>query len=166
MKTLLTTVLSFTAFSVSAAVYNSNGMVQDIQAIHNANIAPGKSFRFTGMTFVPGATRTYPRNLEGAFHLGYQGSTPSMNNRIDHCHFAELYQGKIIWVGGWTYGVADHNVIEVQANNLPFNIQTGSYGGPSQILGHGAWADYPWFGTDKFFFIEDNTVIRTRLESE
>ena len=82
-----------------------------------------------------------------------------MNNRIDHCHFAGLYQGKIIWVSGWTYGVADHNVIEVQANNLPFDIQTGSYGGPSQILGHGAWADYPWFGTDKFFFIEDNTVI-------
>jgi hypothetical protein len=74
------------------------------------------------MTFVPGATRTYPSNLEGAFHLGYQGSTPVMNNRIDHCHFAELYQGKIIWVGGWTYGVADHNVIEVQANNLPFDI--------------------------------------------
>src|SRR5437667_9972416 len=25
--------------------------------------------------------------------------------------------------------------------------------------GHGAWADYPWFGTGKFFFIEDSTLI-------
>jgi hypothetical protein len=35
MKTLLTTVLSFTAFSVSATVYNSDGTVQNIQAIYN-----------------------------------------------------------------------------------------------------------------------------------
>ena len=165
MKTLLTTLLSFTVFSVSAAVYNSDGTVQNIQAIHNnqavdgdtimvpagtfswtarlnitkgitiqgqttisgagtanpiisdgtiirdntprsgtigilsAAIPPGKSFRFTGMTFVPGATTAYPHNLEGAFHLGYQGATPSMWNRIDHCHFASLYQSRIIWVG-------------------------------------------------------------------
>jgi hypothetical protein len=108
MKTLLTTVLSFTAFSVSAAVYNSNGMVQNIQAIHNANIAPGKSFRFTGMTFVPGATRTYPRNLEGAFHLGYQGSTPSMNNRIDHAISLSSIRVKL---SGWEDGLMECRTI-------------------------------------------------------
>src|SRR4030095_9451029 len=75
-----------------------------MQGILFANIAPGKSFRFTGMTFVPGVTRAYPRNLNGAFHVAYQGATPSTSNRIDHCHFNQLYQGKIIWVGGWTYG--------------------------------------------------------------
>jgi hypothetical protein len=132
--------------------------------ILSAAIPPGRSFRFTGMTFVPGATTAYPSKLEGAFHLGYQGATPSMWNRIDHCHFASLYQGRIIWVGGWVYGVADHNVIQVRANDCPFYIWASTYGGTGQIEGHGSWADYPWYGTDKFWFVEDNTIIRTSSE--
>ena len=147
-------------------IINDRTIIQDntprsgIRGILSAEIPPGKLFRFTGMTFVPGATTAYPSKLEGAFHLGYQGATPSMWNRIDHCHFASLYQGKIIWVGGWVYGVADHNVIEVRGNDLPFNIWAITYGGTAQILGHGSWADYPWYGTDKFWFVEDNTIIR------
>jgi hypothetical protein len=35
MKTLLATLLSFTVFSASATVYNSDGTVQNIQAIYN-----------------------------------------------------------------------------------------------------------------------------------
>jgi hypothetical protein len=35
MKTLLTTLLSFIVLSASATVYNSDGTVQNIQAIHN-----------------------------------------------------------------------------------------------------------------------------------
>jgi hypothetical protein len=81
--------------------------------------------------------------------------------RIDHCHFASLYQSKLIWVGGWIYGVADHNVIEVRGATQPFYVTHPTYGGTSQTSGNGAWADYPWFGTDKFFFIETNTIIRT-----
>ena len=25
--------------------------------------------------------------------------------------------------------------------------------------GNGAWADYPWLGTDKFVFVEDTTIF-------
>jgi hypothetical protein len=35
MKTLLTTLLSFIVLSASATVYNSDGTVQNIQAIYN-----------------------------------------------------------------------------------------------------------------------------------
>ena len=123
-----------------------------------ASIAPDKSFRFTGMTFVPGATRTFASNYGGAFHFGYQGSTPSMNNRIDHCHFNQLYQGKLIWVSGWVYGVADHNVFDLLGNTFPGNINEEKYG--NKAHGDGAWNDYPWYGTDKFFFFEDNSFFR------
>ena len=38
-----------------------------------------------------------------------------------------------------------------------FVIFHPGYGG--RTLGDGAWADFPWFGTNKFFFIEDNTIV-------
>ena len=81
-----------------------------------------------------------------------------MNNRIDHCHFAQLYQGKLIWVSGWVYGVADHNVFDLRGNTFPGNINEENYGGKAH--GDGAWNDYPWYGTDKFFFFEDNSFFR------
>jgi hypothetical protein len=39
-----------------------------------------------------------------------------------------------------------------------FLIFSGKYGNDSEGFGHGSWADYPRYGTDKFFFIEDNTI--------
>src|SRR5262249_54191194 len=39
-----------------------------------------------------------------------------------------------------------------------FFLNETTYGGAT--AGHGAWADYPWYGTEKFFFIEDNTIKR------
>ena len=78
--------------------------------------------------------------------------------RIDHCHFDRLYQGKLIWISGWNFGVADHNVMECR-NSQSFYMWNEKYGGTGQYNGNGAWADYPWFGTNKFFFIEDNTIL-------
>jgi hypothetical protein len=125
--------------------------------ILHANIAPGKSFRFTGMSFVAGVATTVP-GIDGAFKItSPAGNVPSTLNRIDHCHFGQLYQGKMIAVAGWVYGVADHNVIELRKTRTQgFYITHGSYGNKAQ--GHGSWADYPWYGTDKFWFIEDNTI--------
>jgi len=51
MKTLLTTLLSFTVFSVSAAVYNSDGTVQSIQAIHNNQAVDGDTIMVPAGTF-------------------------------------------------------------------------------------------------------------------
>jgi hypothetical protein len=74
--------------------------------------------------------------------------------RVDHCHFEHLYQTRCIWANGRCYGVADHNVMENRSgigSTEAFLIQNSN-------SGHDAWADFPWYGTDKFFFIEDNTV--------
>src|SRR5205085_9537614 len=78
------------------------------------------------------------------------------NMRVDHCHFDHIY-GRNIQTDGWTYGVADHNYIEAEGNGQSVYINCGTYGG--YTMGHGAWADYPWFGTNRFFFIEDNTIV-------
>jgi hypothetical protein len=84
-----------------------------------------------------------------------------MGNRIDHCHIKNVLQYSRVWVSGWTYGVADHNVIEYSSTFYAFYLQENKYGGPSQDYGNGAWSDYPRFGSDQFFFIESNTIINT-----
>jgi hypothetical protein len=125
---------------------------------------PSGVFRLTGITFT-GGTLTKMAAGNGAIRLVSFASTPA-SQRLDHCHFTStLHQGQFIWVTGWVYGVADHNVIQCTREIQPFIIYHSTYGGTSQLYGNGAWADYPWYGTEKFFFIEDNTAIRTNSQS-
>jgi hypothetical protein len=88
------------------------------------------------------------------------GPAPNTSMRMDHCHVtAPIYYGVLLSVNGWVYGVADHNVMEVTGNSHQFFVGHKIWG--NQDNGNGSWADYPWFGTEKFFFIEDNTLTRT-----
>ena len=217
MKTLLTTLLSFTVLSASAVVYNSDGTVQNIQAIHNnqavdgdtimvpagtfswtarlvitkgitlqgqttisgagtanpiindgtivrddtprsgayayilaAQMATGtQSFRLTGITFTAGTTTVL---CPGNGPIRLHADTENKNMRVDHCHFDHLYQTRCIWVNGGCLGVADHNVME---------RRTGIGSTEAFLLSSTndrSWADYPRYGTDKFFFVEDNTI--------
>jgi len=122
------------------------------------NPSSSSLFRLTGITFAPGAT-TRSGTTDGAFQIhGSSTAIPLFNARIDNCHFALLYQGKIIFPGRWTFGVVDHCYFEVRAPTFPFYVRLGSYGGNTGDLnGNGSWADYPWYGTNKFFFIETNS---------
>jgi len=109
-----------------------------------------QSFRLTGLTIRP--------NLSTGTHiiLGSSGSAAVTNLRIDHNHLSGSTDREV-WTGGWVYGVADHNIVAPAGNGQCFFVNMPTYGGKE--TGHGAWADYPWFGTGKFFFIEDNTLI-------
>jgi hypothetical protein len=147
-------------------VINDRTIIQDntprsgtsrTMGILRSDVAAGKSFRFTGMSFVAGHSTALP-GIDGAFKISAPSANgPSKLNRIDHCHFGQLYQGKMFGISGWAYGVADHNVIELRRTRTQgFLVIHAIYGG--KILGHGSWADYPWYGTDKFWFIENNTI--------
>jgi hypothetical protein len=118
------------------------------------NLNPSQSFRLSGFTFSYGS-RT-KKNNHGAVLLSSTGSSAHFNQRVDHCHFDKLYAGAIE-TGGWVYGVGDHNYIVARDACTSFDFFHPGYGG--HTLGDGAWADYPWFGTDKFFFIENNTLV-------
>jgi len=115
----------------------------------NVQLTPTQHFRLTGLTFSKGTGNGTVVTLSG------NGPGPHMNMEVDHCHFND-FPGEAIDVGGWTYGVADHNYMHTSTGGTCFVVNTPNYNGG--VLGHGAWADYPWFGTDKFFFIEDNTM--------
>ena len=45
------------------------------------------------------------------------------------------------------YGVIDHNHLDMVGNVYTMQVNNGSNGCDK---GNGVWADYPWFGTDKF----------------
>jgi hypothetical protein len=146
----------------SAPVVNDNTIIlDDIPRVANGTIirvqiTPAQTPRITGITFRYGAITT---SGTACLTLNALGATPG-KMRVDHCHFDQLYEGWLMWVTGWNNGVADNNVMHVRGRSFPFQIRHDQYGGSSQTLGNGAWADYPWYGTDKFWFIETNTIIR------
>jgi hypothetical protein len=118
-----------------------------------------QSFRLTGITFAAGTTTAVSRGL-GPIRLF--AKTENKKMRVDHCHFDQLYQTRCIFVNGWCEGVADHNVMKKRTgigSTEAILIFSGGYGSDPEGYGNGSWADYPWYGTDKFFFIEDNTIL-------
>ncbi len=118
---------------------------------------PSQAFRLTGITFAPGTT-TNAGTTDGAITLRSDGVSPNNSVRLDHCHFAQLYQVHLVQVNGWTYGVADHNFIELRPVSVAFMVNHPTYA--NKTAGHGSWADYPWYGSERFFFIETNTIKR------
>src|SRR5689334_17304926 len=116
----------------------------------NISITAAQSFRLTGFTFQANLSKGTQVSV------GSSGSAPVTKMRIDHNHFVG-WTDRAVWTGGWVYGVADHNYMQSAGPGQFFFLNMPTYGG--KLSGHGAWADYPWFGTDKFFFIEDNTMI-------
>jgi hypothetical protein len=120
-------------------------------------ITSSQSVRISGLTFLPGTTTTFSGASNGLSFSSASAATPP-TIRLDHCHFSKLYQGTLIGMGGWVYGVIDHNLFETVNNCRLCLVRMPNYGGPRLYNGNGAWADYPWYGTDKFVFFEDNMI--------
>jgi hypothetical protein len=122
------------------------------RALVKATIPAGKSFRLTGVTFRRGSMTT--TGSDGAMKINSTGLVQSA--RIDHCHFDHLTWGTIIQINGWIYGVDDHNLIECNGRSDSHTIWHSTWDGARN--GNGSWADFPYYGSGKFWFIEDNTI--------
>jgi hypothetical protein len=127
---------------------NQSGLLQ-------FDLTPAQQCRVTGFTFTAGASIV--QNQLGIVQLSSSGAAPNYTMRVDHCYFDHVYS-RCLQVGGWCMGVADHNVIHAQDNSQCLYVNHPGYGnGGTQ--GHESWADYPYFGTQNFFFFEDNTIV-------
>ena len=70
----------------------------------------------------------------------------------------------MLQVSDWTYGVDDHNLFEQgDGVNHSHMFTNGSTNGHTN--GNGAWADFPYYGSDKFWFVEDNTIKGTGVNA-
>jgi hypothetical protein len=123
---------------------NYNGIVLLINQLTST-----QSVRLTGFTFRNGSVVIVSSN--GAVQIA--GTCRSV--RVDHCHFDHLYAGCTLRIAGWIYGVNDHCVFDMTTGELSLVSHSGYN---NQNSGWGAWADFPYFGSEKFWFIEDNFV--------
>ena len=126
----------------------------------DVTLSQNQKFRLTGFTFRYSRTA---RPMDQA-HTRIAGTCPGANGtgsvRIDHCHFDQLNQIGI-WFVGWIYGVVDHcrwdvraDVGSLQAMSVN-NGATWGGGGGSNRNGDGSWAAPTDFGSEKFIFVED-----------
>jgi hypothetical protein len=115
--------------------------------------ALGKSYRVSGFTFTGLST---VGNQNGAVVV--TGNAHAV--RIDHCHWKEsLAQAVACAINGAIYGVADLNVLEFLKGES-FTFHAGNWPNPNGtagVNGDGSWASPTAFGSEKFFFVEDNT---------
>jgi hypothetical protein len=127
------------------------------QPLLNLTTAFGKSYRVSGITFRTGQRQIV--NSNGMIQL--KGGSHAV--RVDHCHFDDLaYENNNIGVWGAIYGVIDHNLFDFRsANNhaQSFYINMSDWGG--RLYGDGSWAQPPYYGSEKFVFIEDNCINNT-----
>src|SRR5215472_6798519 len=114
--------------------------------------ASGKSYRFTGLAIYENAG--YPCCSDGAWVI--QGSSTAV--RIDHNHFVAQVAGeRLVWIGGSVLGVADHNLIDDYQLINWIAVENGrAWNGDTGDRGDMSWADNSYWGSSKFFFMEDN----------
>src|SRR6266480_24835 len=117
-----------------------------------------QSFRLTGITFRKGSI-TSPETGNGVVSAGTADGikTPCQSFRIDHCHFDQLYAQNYLGIGGWIYGVVDHCIFDGRSDGSDQAVLVMHTAWGGKEFGDGSWADYPYYGTDKFIFIEDCT---------
>jgi hypothetical protein len=108
-------------------------------------------FRLSGLT-IKGVTGEKARQSNGVIHM----TGDAHRFRIDHIKIANL-NDSLIRFNGYLWGVVDHCDFEtIGAADLVVGHSTWpAPGGVRAVNGNGSWADEPYFGTEKFIFIED-----------
>ena len=133
----------------------SNFYVMDV------SLTPSQSFRMTGITFAAGDAHPVPSTASGAIRIHSIGASANNSVRIDHCHFKPWYVFRALYFRGWTYGVIDHIIVDhtagIGGDGAQILVEHQNWGGSNQDYGNGSWADFPYYGTEKFVFIEDST---------
>ena len=121
-------------------------------AVFQVTTTAGKSFRLTGIAFY-GYSGNTSVTYNGVVRI-YGGSH---SLRVDHCHFYHLNSADMV-IAGWLYGVVDHCLFdEAVADENGVRVEDGAWNNDAAGFGDQSWADAPYFGSDKFVFIEDCT---------
>jgi len=114
----------------------------------------GKSLRISGIAFLMNGSSSVAGN--GILSIG--GSSAS--ERVDHCHFYLNRSGAVgLHIAGRALGVVDHVYFDASSGTLTndFAIHNGrEWNGDTQGWGDRSWTDTDHFGTNQFFFLEDN----------
>lgn len=118
--------------------------------------ASNQTLRVTGIAWLQDSGSS--ANSNGSVEIeGY-----STTARVDHCHFHTYAGGGVtLRVDGAVLGVADHNYFDTYTSISGTAFLVGIYNGAtwngnSDDIGNGTWADDDYWGTNKFFYVEDS----------
>lgn len=150
---------------IPATVAASSGAFFDLR------IAPGQRVTLQGITmrYDPAATTIKDNKNIGhaAVTITCPNPTAPSQLRITQCHFDRVFDSEPVLFNGWLVGVMDHCVIHGDGNGSTTGNNAGhlefaadNYGGLTAA--RGSWIDYPNYGTDNFFFVEDNTWFSSK----
>jgi hypothetical protein len=146
-----------TGSDLTTIVEASTDSAHDYEIL-NVTTTTAKQFRITGIAFSCASGGTCAGNGNPSSQNGVIaifGTTQSL--RVDHNHFTGYY-GHGVEARGWIYGVFDHNVVDgyVTADNWVDVQNAANWNGDAVGNGDQSWADFSYFGTNKFVFMEDN----------
>jgi hypothetical protein len=129
---------------------NVNHSVADPPLLQISTLS-GKSMRITGIAFTTSAANA-TQTFNGCVRI--YGSSHSV--RIDHNHFNKINSVDLV-VAGWVEGVSDHNQHDAGFSD-EFQTRVDHGGWNNDPVGNGdqSWADFSYFGSSQFFFLESN----------
>jgi len=110
--------------------------------------------RLTGFEFRGDSSVTAGNDNGVVYFRGMEGMTARF--RLDHCKFTGLHGLPLLFRD--LIGVVDHCTVDT-VGTQGAQVYHNSWGGGN--FGHGSWADYPYWGSDKFLFIEDCTFTNS-----
>jgi len=142
--------------SADAATDDKTVIVDEtVKAVAIIQFNTEKPYHVTGITFRGGTT---PPNGSGHACLVLGNGTGKLNPAVhaDNIHFDNPQQ-RCVWQDGWMYGVIDNVVMHTSKNTQSFYMTMPTWNGEG--YGNGSWADFPYFGSEKFMFIEDCSII-------
>ena len=129
----------------------------DSSAIIAFFLVANKTSRMTGIEFRDGGSRPNAGAQPVIYVEGqpWDGPQDARRMRIDHNRFIRLKGLAPMVKGAW--GLADHNYYELKSGNYfaTYFYQPGSYN-----YADARWSEPTDWGTDKFWFMENNTVTR------
>ncbi len=119
-------------------------------------LSPGQLTRLTSFQ-VPNSSIVNQSNAE--FNVSGNSQQDGSRFRVDNCIFGQspYYTFSLVDV----FGVADHNTFTAGPQHIPFLFSNAHWGGGTNNYGDGVWADDTYWGTDKYFFVEDSTFTCT-----
>jgi hypothetical protein len=142
-------------------VLTGNAVGKIIEATISPASSPVHVFRVSGITFQVGTETAHPGDGSAAIALLSSSTQTAAADhiRIDHCNFDRLRQ-KAFFINGWCYPVIDHCIYNTKTTGNVFfaSVQFPTWGGNTQVIGNGSWAEPSYWGSEKFVFFEDNTI--------
>jgi FG-GAP-like repeat len=134
-----------------ATAIDSTVIIDDAPSVALIRCNSQRPYRVTGIAVHSGLTAS---STQPAIAIA-SGSGLNTSARVDHCHFRNL-ERRAVATQGWIYGVIDHNIVDVVGHTQSFFFENRTWLG--KLDGNGSWADFPYYGSERFIFLESNTI--------